>query len=88
MKKQKIYTIPVFWDSWGVHKVKAASLKEAMQKSDDMGLPEKMEYIDDSYKFDMEGIRIHNKKNLSPADKKFLIGKPMDDGTMLLDLNE
>jgi Zn/Cd-binding protein ZinT len=85
--KQKIYTIPVFWDSWGVHKVKAASLKEAMQKSDNMGLPEKMEYIDDSYKFDMEGITIHNKKILTKADKKLLEGRDLYDGTTIADLD-
>mgnify|MGYP001561632776 CR=1 FL=1 len=85
--KQKIYTIPVFWDSWGVHKVKAASLKEAMQKSDNMGLPEKMEYIDDSYKFDMEGITIHNKKILTKADKKLLEGRDLYDGTTIVDLD-
>lgn len=63
----KTYKIPVIYSVWGLVEVEAESLAEAIQTAEGGDLPDKPEYIEDSFEVDIEGIEIHNE--LSEEDK-------------------
>ena len=56
----KMYKIPVVWQSWGLCEVKASSLEEAIKKATTRGLPQNCEYIEGSFEVDLEGISNFN----------------------------
>ena len=56
----KNYKIPVTWKSWGLLDINADSLKEAIKIAKESSLPEKSEFICDSFKVDLEGVEIYN----------------------------
>lgn len=65
---KKEYIIPVSWEMYGRHTVYANSLKEAMKIADEEPLPDG-EYVDDSWKMDLDIIPEDNK--LSKKDKAY-----------------
>lgn len=62
----KMYKIPVVWQSWGLCEVEAFSLEEAIKKAQDGPLPKDGAYIDESIEVDLEGIAAYN--NLSEEE--------------------
>ena len=66
-----IYKIPCVWQVWGIMKIKAKSLEEAINKAEnEEPLPEHPEYIDDSFEVDHEGILIHNPLEVKNGKKE------------------
>lgn len=69
----KTYNIPQVIQRWGINKVKANSLAEAVVLAYQQ-LPKATEYIEDSQETDYEGISLHN-DNLSETDLVFIRSK-------------
>lgn len=55
----KTYTIPCVWQMYGLMKIKAKSLDEALEKAYMAPLPDG-DYLDDSFEIDTEGVGQYN----------------------------
>lgn len=61
----KEYVIPVTWSAWGRIYVQANSLREAVEKADTMPLPTDHDYIDDSFRVDVQSIADYNETDVA-----------------------
>lgn len=57
----KIYEIPCSWEMYGIMKIEADSLEDALELSQDEYLPD-AEYIIDSFNIDYEALDDYNKE--------------------------
>ena len=56
MSKLKTYKIPVSWTVTATVEVEAGSLNEAIAMSGEVSLPTDSEYLDDSFRIDVESL--------------------------------
>jgi hypothetical protein len=52
MTNKKVYSIPLYWQCWGVVNVEADNIEEAKKKALAGNMPYKSEYVDDSMEVD------------------------------------
>ena len=57
----KTYNIPVIWQVWGIIKINAESLEDAIDEVESQPLPHNGEYIEGSFEVDSEGVSMYNK---------------------------
>jgi len=56
----KTYKIPCTWQMYGYYHIEAESVKEALEKTEDMALPTDTDYVEGSFEIDSGMIPFYN----------------------------